>query len=247
MIDLRRIPVTTTLLAAIIVVFMVETVTGGATDPQVLLRLGANFPPLVRAGEYWRLLASMFLHVGVMHLLFNGWALLQLGRLCEALLGSWRTAVVYFVSGIAASLASVVFTNNLSAGASGAIFGLLGALISFLLRRRRALLPQGKGLLGQLVMWAGINVVLGFSIPHIDNAAHLGGFAAGLLLGLPLRSRPAPAEDEMESVPGAGGERGAGGGDGHWAGFGEVDEGHGGAGDGGHAGGSAAGLGGGER
>jgi rhomboid protease GluP len=200
-VELRRLPVTALLLAAIGVFFLVETVQGGSTDPRVLLRLGANFPPLVRHGEYWRLVASMFLHIGVVHLLLNGWALYQLGSLFELLMGSWQLLAVYFVTGIMASLASVVFTHNLSAGASGAIFGLLGALISFLLRRRRTLLPRGKGLLSQLAFWAVINVVFGFSMPGIDNAAHLGGFATGLLLGLPLHRRDIPfdaahAEDD---------------------------------------------------
>jgi rhomboid protease GluP len=215
MFDLRRIPVTATLLAAIVLLFLVETVAGGATDPRVLLRLGANYPPLVREGEYWRLVASMFLHVGVMHLLFNGWALLQLGGLCEMLLGSWQTAAVYFATGIVASLASVVFTHSLSAGASGAIFGLMGALVAFLLRRRRSLLPSGKALLGQLLVWAAINVALGFNVAHIDNAAHLGGFAAGLLLGLPLRGRRFPSGEargvEEPGTQGWGGESPAGG------------------------------------
>ncbi len=138
--------------------------------------------------------------------MLNGWALLQLGGLCELLLGPWQMAAVYFTTGIAASLASVAFTHNLSAGASGAIFGLLGALISFLLRRRRSLLPRGKGLLSQLVMWAAINVAFGLYVPHIDNAAHLGGFAAGLLLGLALRRRELPGEGAGEGPAGELGE-----------------------------------------
>jgi rhomboid protease GluP len=197
----NRTPVTATLLLAIGVMFALEVLNGGSDNPRVLLALGANFPPLVMQGELWRLVACMFLHVGLMHLLLNGWALFQIGSLFELLIGSLPMAGVYFATGIAASLASVVWTNNLSAGASGAIFGLLGALITFLLRRRRALLPQGRGLLGQLVLWAGINVVLGFNIPSIDNAGHLGGFASGLLLGLLLRPRPPRPEDFVPPPP----------------------------------------------
>ncbi|HEY0782051.1 MAG TPA: rhomboid family intramembrane serine protease, partial [Thermoanaerobaculia bacterium] len=89
---------------------------------------------------------------------------------------------------------------NLSAGASGAIFGVMGALIAFLLRRRSALNAAGRSILGQLAMWAAINVVLGFTTPGIDNAAHLGGCAAGFLLGLTFRERP---EDEPEIQIGA--------------------------------------------
>jgi rhomboid protease GluP len=187
----RRAPVTTLLLVLIGITFLVETVRGGSTHSDVLLALGANFSPLVLgAHQYWRLVASMFLHIGWVHLLVNGWALLQLGGLFELLLGSGKMLLVYFVSGIAGSLASVVFTRSLSAGASGAIFGLMGALIAFLLKRRQFLTPQAKALLSQLVGWAAVNVFLGFSIQGIDNAAHLGGCAAGFLLGLGLRERP---------------------------------------------------------
>jgi len=154
----------------------------------VLVRLGAMVPALVWAGEWWRLLTAMFLHGGVLHIALNGWALYQLGGLFEAWMGSARMAVTYFVSGLAGSLASLFFLRgDLSVGASGAIFGVLGALVGVLLRRRGRLSPQAKALLTQLLTWAGINVFLGFSTPNIDNAAHLGGAAAGLLLGVLLR------------------------------------------------------------
>lgn len=185
----RSTPVTWLLLLAIGAGFALETVRGGSTNSEVLIALGANYPPLVWQGEYWRLASSLFLHIGVVHLLLNGWALFQLAGLFEAWLGSFRLLAVFLISGIAGSTASLFWTQGLSAGASGAIFGLLGALIAFLLRRRENLTPQAKALLGQLVLWAGINVVFGFSTPGIDNAAHLGGCAAGFLLGLLLRDR----------------------------------------------------------
>lgn len=192
----RRTPVTTLLLVAIGILFITETLRGGSTDVNVLVALGANVPQLVVAGQYWRLVASMFLHIGLVHLLVNGWALYQLGSLFEILLGSLSMLLVYFVSGIAGSIASVMFIRaDLSAGASGAIFGLMGALIAFLLKRREMLTPQAKSLLMQLLLWAGINVFLGFSIPGIDNAAHLGGAAAGFLLGLTLQPRFRPVAE----------------------------------------------------
>lgn len=185
-----RTPVTTALLLAIVAMFVVETLRGGSTSTQVLLALGADYPPLVQQGEYWRLVTSLFLHIGFLHLVLNGWALYQLGGLFEILLGSGRLLLVYFVSGIAGSIASNLFTRSLSAGASGAIFGVMGAIIAFLLKRRENLTPQAKSLLMQLVLWAGINVFLGFSTPGIDNAAHLGGCAAGLAIGFFLKERP---------------------------------------------------------
>ena len=198
---LRRAPVTALLLLAIGAMFVLEFLSGGATDPETLLRLGANSGPLVAHGEYWRLVASMFLHIGFVHLLVNGWALYQLGTLFEVWLGSGRLLLVYFAAGIAGSLASAFLSHaNLSAGASGAIFGVMGALIAFLLRRRSALTAAGRSILGQLAMWAVINVVLGFTIRGIDNAAHLGGCAAGFLLGLTFRERPA-VQPEMGIGP----------------------------------------------
>ena len=185
----RRTPVTTLLLASIAAVYVLQLLRGDE-----LVNLGANYGPAVfQDGQWWRLVTSMFLHGGFVHVLLNCWGLYQLGALFELWLGSVPLLVVYFVSGIAGSLASGIFTNSPSVGASGAIFGLLGALISFLLRRRGMLTPQAKSLLMQLVGWAVINVFFGFSTPGIDNAAHLGGCAAGLLLGLGLRERIHPA------------------------------------------------------
>lgn len=180
----QRTPATTVFLVAIVLGFGLQLLKG-----ETLTAAGANGPAAVAQAEYWRLVTSMFLHGGILHLALNGWALYQLGGLFEIWLGSLRLVAVYFASGIAGSLASVLWTERPSVGASGAIFGLLGALIAFLLRRHQALTPGAKSLLMQLVMWAAINVFFGFSTPGIDNAAHLGGFAAGLVLGLVLRER----------------------------------------------------------
>lgn len=201
----RRSPLTALLLAAIGVAFGAELALGfasglglaGPTDREVLVALGANVWPLA-AGGAWRLVASLFLHIGVFHLLVNAWALLQLGGLFEGLLGTKRLAAVYFVGGVAGSLASVFFTlagtGRISAGASGAIFAVLGALIAFLARRHERLRPEAKSLLLQLLFWAGLNVYLGFTTQAIDNGGHLGGFAAGLLIGAFLRDRRALRE-----------------------------------------------------
>lgn len=196
----RRAPLTTALLVAIALGFAAELAVGwlaglglaGPTDRRVLATLGANLWPLT-AGGAWRLVASLFLHIGVFHLLVNSWALFQLGALFETWVGSTRMGIVYFVGGMCGGLASVWLTlaggPRLSAGASGAIFAVLGALIAFLVRRHERLTPQAKSLLVQLLFWAGLNVYLGFVSEAIDNAGHLGGFAAGLLLGAVLRER----------------------------------------------------------
>ena len=183
--------VTILLLAAIGAGFLLETLAGGSTDQRVLVALGANYAPLVWGeGQWWRLLTSVFLHIGIAHLLLNGWALFQLGRLFETWLGWLELLLVFLGSGVAGSLASLLWhgdSGTVSAGASGAIFGLIGALIAFLVRQHDELSPAGRSVLGQLVLWAAINVVFGLSVPGIDNAAHFGGAAAGFLGGLGLR------------------------------------------------------------
>ena len=182
----RRTPITTLLLISIAVGFVLQVFLGDA-----FTSAGANYGPAVfQGGQWWRLVTSMFLHGGIAHLLLNGWGFFQLGALFEVWLGSVQLLLVYFASGIAGSLASAYFGDVPSVGASGAIFGVLGALIAFLLRRHQFLTPQAKSLLFQLVGWAVINVFFGFSTPGIDNAAHLGGCAAGFLLGLGLREGP---------------------------------------------------------
>jgi rhomboid protease GluP len=193
-IRLREVPATATLLGAIALVFLGQLL----IPDQLLLRLGADQAQAVlEAGQYWRPLTSMFLHAGWMHLLFNGWALYQIGALFEIWLGAKRMLGTYFATGIAASFASIAWSEyrghpeGLSVGASGAIFGLMGALIAFLARRRGRLNPAARSILSQLLFWAAINVFFLSSFGMIDNAAHIGGLVAGLAIGFVLRD-PAP-------------------------------------------------------
>ncbi|RPI58550.1 MAG: rhomboid family intramembrane serine protease, partial [Chloroflexi bacterium] len=97
--------VTWILLAAIIAVFGLETLAGGSTETEVLVRLGAKVTPLIVAGEYWRLFTAMFLHIGVVHLLFNGYALFAIGTELERILGSVRFTLIYVLAGLLGSLA----------------------------------------------------------------------------------------------------------------------------------------------
>jgi len=177
--------VTYVLLAAIAVVFIAETLLGGSTNLDTLQKLGAQVNPLVAQGAYWRLLASMFLHIGLMHIGFNGWALFILGREVEAFYGSIRFTVIYFITGIFGSLTYYLLGSNvLSAGASGAIFGLVGAEIAYFLRNRPLFGSLGRQRLANLAILVGINLVFGFTMPGINNMAHLGGLLSGLVLGL---------------------------------------------------------------
>ncbi len=180
------------LLGINIAVFVAMTVFGalnglglnGSQDSRVLLIFGAMQNQLIAQGEYHRLLASMFLHIGVIHLLFNSYALYVVGQDVERLYGSARFMVIYFLSGLGGSLASFVLgAGGISAGASGAIFGLFGASIAYFYLHRKVFGPRGQAQLRSLLMLAGINLILGFTVPGINNLAHLGGLIFGLLLG----------------------------------------------------------------
>src|SRR5579864_7887925 len=164
---------------------------------------GANYGPDTLSGEWWRLFTYMFLHSGPMHIFFNMWCLWDLGRLCESLYGRWTYAAIYVITGIAAGLTSVAWNPGvLSVGASGAIFGLAGALAaSFYLGEFSVPKIAIRGTLRSLAFFIGFNVLfgLGFNIfagssGGIDNAAHIGGLVSGLALGA-LIARFAPQSD----------------------------------------------------
>jgi rhomboid protease GluP len=162
---------------------------GGSTNTEVLIRMGAKVTPLIAAGEYWRLFTSMFLHIGVMHLAFNGYALLAIGTELERLFGHGRFLAIYLLSGLLGSLASYAFSYSLAAGASGAIFGLIGALAAFFAIHRERLGTWGRNRLMNIAFLIGLNLFLGFTRPGIDNLAHIGGLLAGLGLGWAMTPR----------------------------------------------------------
>jgi rhomboid protease GluP len=125
----------------------------------------------------------MFLHIGLMHLFFNSYALFAFGIEVERLYGSPRFLVIYLLAGLWGSLISFAFGPNLSAGASGAIFGLLGVMLAFFRRHREIFGEWGRQRLLNLLGVAVLNLVLGFTVPGIDNLAHLGGLLSGAALG----------------------------------------------------------------
>jgi len=164
----------------------------------VMVRFGANFGPFTLSGEWWRLFTYMFLHGGLMHIAFNMWCLWDLGALCESLYGRWTYAAIYLLTGVAAGLASVGWNpGTLSVGASGAIFGLAGALIaSFYLGEFSVPRIAIQGTLRSLLFFVGFNVLFGTMMSGIDNAAHGGGLVSGLILGA-LIARVAPQPDNL--------------------------------------------------
>lgn len=148
-----------------------------------LVNWGANYTTLTRAGEPWRLLTACFLHIGVIHLAVNMMSLRYLGMQIEPLLGSWRFLVAYLATGLTGSLGSLWWhTIAVSAGASGAIFGIEGVLLALVLTN---LFTDDvrKALLKSTLSVVGINLLIGISI-GADNAAHIGGLLGGLVCGM---------------------------------------------------------------
>ena len=168
-------------------------------DPTGLqvLPWGADYGPNTVGGQYWRLITSAFVHFGIIHIAVNMWCLWSLGRLHEKLLGPFSTFGIYLVTGIGSSLLSLSWEPmRVSAGASGAIFGIAGSLISVLQFGKLNLDPVKKRkVLGYVVKFALLNLIGGLAA-HVDNMGHLGGLVTGLLAGLFLaRSFALPSED----------------------------------------------------
>ena len=152
---------------------------------QSLLEWGGNLSSVTLNGQPWRLLTSTFLHGGIIHLLLNMYALIQVGALLETHFGKHRYAIVYFVTGIFASIASTAFSVNVvSVGASGAIFGLYGLLLALLITKSLQInADERKALISSTIFFIGYNVVYGFTNAGIDNAAHIGGLLSGFIVG----------------------------------------------------------------
>lgn len=150
-----------------------------------LVHWGANYGPQTLGGQWWRLVTAMFLHIGFLHIAFNMWCLWDLGTLAESLYGRWTFLSIYMVTGVASSLTSLWWhPRTVSAGASGAIFGITGALIaSFKLGEFSLPRAAIQGAMRSVLVFAGYNLVFGAISARTDNAAHIGGFVVGLVLG----------------------------------------------------------------
>jgi rhomboid protease GluP len=173
--------VTSVLIALNVIVYVWEMATGAFSSDMSLVDHGALVGVLVRQGEWWRIVSGAFLHAGLLHIGLNMFALYQVGRLLEALAGPSRILAIYIVAMIGSGLAVVQFQGNVpTVGASGAIFGLFGALVAVGLRLGR----PGRTLVMQVVPIIVINLIFGFSVPNISNAGHIGGLVSGFLAGL---------------------------------------------------------------
>lgn len=185
-------PIVTYIIMAIcIILFILMELSGGSTNSQTLLKYGANLDVLVKNGEYYRLFTCIFLHIGIMHLLCNMYSLYIIGREVENLFGKIKYIIIFILSGIFGSIMSLAFTHNtISAGASGAIFGLLGALLYFGMHYRTYL---GEAIKRSIIPIIVINLIIGFFAEGIDLAAHIGGLVGGVLVsmmvGVPDKSK----------------------------------------------------------
>jgi rhomboid protease GluP len=184
-----------------IVIFILMAVLGVnilLPDTDSLLKWGANFQPSTLDGQWWRLITNCFLHIGIFHLLMNMYALLYIGLLLEPYLGKTRFTAAYLLTGLTASTTSLLWHPlTISAGASGAIFGLYGVFLAML---TTSLIEKTarKALLTSIVVFVGYNLLYGLK-GGIDNAAHLGGLIGGLIIGYAfIHSLKEPEEDELK-------------------------------------------------
>ena len=177
----KRKPIMTYILIGInTILFVLMYILGnGSDDALTLLKFGASYPDFIRAGEYYRLLTSAFLHIGFLHFLFNNYALYVIGSQLESFFGKTKYLIIYLGSAIFGNLMSLLFTNSISAGASGAIFGLLGALLYFGYHYRVYL---GTVVKSQIIPLIIINLGIGFAMSGVNNSAHIGGLIGGCLI-----------------------------------------------------------------
>jgi rhomboid protease GluP len=187
----NRQPITTTLVAMNVAVYVAMTLTGvspvAPALPQ-LVKWGANWGPLSLGAQPWRMLASNYVHGGIIHIGLNMWCLWNLGFLAERVFDPWTYVLTYTFCGLAGSLASLWWhPMAVGVGASGAIFGLAGALIAALYLGHLPIPRQAmQGTLKSLLTFAGYNLFFGAVAKGIDNSAHVGGLLAGLALGAVL-------------------------------------------------------------
>ncbi|EIF51103.1 hypothetical protein SULAR_07038 [Sulfurovum sp. AR] len=193
--DIQRYRLTYILLASSSVVYLFSALLSQSLsdmDMQVLVDMGALFGPLtVLKGEWWRLLTAMFLHGGMTHLLMNMFSLYLVGRGAEMYFDTKSYLSIYFFSGIIGGLVSLyIHPVSVGVGASGAIFGVFGALAGFFLAHREKIASHTKAFMKDFSIIIAINLVIGFSIPSIDVSAHIGGLIVGFIGGFVLSKDP---------------------------------------------------------
>ncbi len=184
----RMFPVTVGIIAVNVAVYLAMCFAGASPlrpTPEQILKFGANYGPLSLSTQPWRILTCTFVHIGLLHIGFNMWCLWNLGALAERIFGRWTFLLLYLLSGIGGGILSLYWHPIVpGAGASGAIFGVAGALIAALYLGKLPIPPLAlKSTLKSVVSFAIYNLIFGAVFPGIDNWAHLGGLLTGLLIG----------------------------------------------------------------
>src|SRR5262245_17472592 len=182
----RRTPLTKAFLVINIMIFLLMAFAGGSTNQTTLMAFGVKSNAEINQGQWWRFVTPIFIHIGLLHLLFNSYALWMVGPQVEKLYGSAAFVVLYMLTGVAGVAGSYFYhPYSISAGASGAIFGLFGVLLVFGFRYRNSIPADFKRAVGTGVLPViVINLIIGFTIPAIDNSAHISGLLAGGVLAL---------------------------------------------------------------
>jgi len=186
--NIARYPVTYGLIIINTIIYLISaSISHNFLDmnTQVLFDMGATYgPKILLDGEWWRLFSAMFLHAGIIHLSMNMYSLYIVGKGVDSYFTSLQYLVIYLFSGIFGTLLSLsVHSDTLGVGASGAIFGLLGALAGFFLVHKKEIAKQSRAFFGTFGSVIALNLFIGLSVPNIDMSAHIGGLIAGFLGG----------------------------------------------------------------
>jgi len=178
---IKESPVTFTFLLIMVLYFILITLNGGTGDIETLVRFGAFYPPFIfKYNQYYRFITSIFIHIGAMHLFFNGYALYIFGTQIEGLLGKKKFLLFFLLTGLTGNLATYIFDPiSVSAGASGSLFGLFGAFVYLIHRHKEMISPEGRKSILKLL---GVNLLITVVVPNISMTAHLGGLVAGYVL-----------------------------------------------------------------
>ena len=192
-------PLTAGLIVLLAVIFAGEIAFDAVDSREAIVAAGALAREDVKAGEYWRLVTAILLHGSVDHFVSNAIALAILGMVCEHAFGRAQYFLLFLVSGVAGSLASLALSPGPSVGASGAIFGLQGAAIVLFRQHRERLLVRDRRIGFVLLVWALYAIATGLVSPLVDNGAHVGGALAGALLARwlhPIVLEPVPPDTQ---------------------------------------------------
>ena len=165
------------------IAFIALIFAGGSTDPEVLIKFGALSSSLVAGGEYWRLITCIFLHVNLVHLGVNAFSLFIFGPTAELFFGRIKFLAIYLIAGIGGSATSYVFIDprSIGVGASGAVFGVLGAIAAYYYLNQHLYGKYGRGMIMGIGVIVLLNLGFGFTVEGVDNWAHIGGLLFGIL------------------------------------------------------------------